>query len=119
MRLDAKKERELAKRKGFALRTILAVIWLAISISIAYFLIDWLFENNYLNKGFFYGQLRIPPVIPEWAIIVGCMVVVIVIINFFVLIGFALFSPAGRRRPGTSYLYSPDPDPDDRKYDYH
>ena len=46
MRLDAQKERELEKRKGFALRTIISVIWLAICIGGAYFLIDWLFEND-------------------------------------------------------------------------
>ena len=119
MRIDAQKDRELQKRKGFALRTILAVIWLAITIGIAYFLLDWLFENDYLSLGFYYGQLRIPPSIPEWAIMVGSMVVIIVIINFFVLLGYAFFSPTGRRRPGTAYMYSPDPDPDDRKFDYH
>ena len=119
MRLDAQKERELEKRKGFAGRTILAVIWLVICIGIGYFLINWLFEENYLNMGFFYGQLRIPPAIPEWVIIVASIVVIIVIINFFVLLGFAFFSPSGRRRPGTSYMYSSDPDPDDKKYDYH
>ncbi len=118
MRLDAQRDRELEKRKGFALRTILAVIWLAICIAIAYFLIDWLFENNYLNLGFFYGQLRIPPIIPEWAIIAGSMLIVIVIINFFVALGYAFFSPTGRRRSGTASLYSSDPDPDDQKYDY-
>jgi hypothetical protein len=119
MRLDAKKDRELEKRKGFASRTILAVIWLAICIGSAYFLLDWLFENNYLNTGFFYGQLRIPPDIPDWVIFVGSIAVIVVIVNFLVLIGYAFFSPSGRRRPGTSYMYSADPDPDDRKFDYH
>lgn len=119
MRLDAQRDRELAKRKGFALRTIIAVIWLSLCIASAYYLIQWLFENNYLNKGFFYGQLRVPPEVPEEVIMAVSIAAVIIIINFFVLLGYAFFSPTGRRRPGTSYHYSPDPDPDDRKFDYH
>lgn len=119
MRLDAQKDRELAKRKGFAVRTIGAVIWLGLCIAAAYYLWQWLFENSYLQMGFFYSQLRIPREVPEDVIMVVSIVAIIIFINFLVLLGYAFFSPTGRRRPGTSYHYSPDPDPDDRKYDYH
>jgi hypothetical protein len=49
---------------------------------------------------------------------IGLMVVFVVIINFFVLLGYAVASPVGRRHPGTPSMYSQEPDPDDRKYDY-
>ncbi len=118
MRLDAKRERELDRRKGFALRTILSVIWLAISFGLAYLVVKMIIDNDLLTYNFFYNRLLIPREVPTTAIYIGLMVVVVIIINFFVLIGFALVSPMGRRRPGTPSMYSQDPDPDDQKYNY-
>ena len=40
MRLDAQRDREVEKRKGFARRTILTFIWLAICIGAAYFFVN-------------------------------------------------------------------------------
>ena len=118
MRLDAKRERELQKRKGFTARTIGAIIWLVICVTAAYFFVKWLFETDILHTGFFYFQLHIPRWVSEEILVAGTVLVIVMIINFFVLIGFALVSPIGRRKPGTPSMYSSDPDPDDRKYDY-
>lgn len=118
MRLDAKRERELARRKGFAFRTIVAVVWLAICFGLAYLLMNYLFDNDILSYNFFYSRLFFPAEISETMILIGSMIVVVVIINFFVLVGYALASPTGRRRPGTPSMYSQDPDPDDQKYNY-
>jgi hypothetical protein len=118
MRLDAKRERELARRKGLALRTILAVIWLGLCFVAAYYLVNYLFEIEVFTWGLFRLQLRIPYSVSDLAIQIGAMVVVVVAINFVVLVIFGLFSATGRRRPGTPSLYSAEPDPDDRKYDY-
>lgn len=118
MRLDAKRDRELARRKGLALRTVLAVIWLGICIVGTYYLVQYLFENEWLTMGFFRGRLFIPHEISDTAIIIGLVVVIVVIINFFVLLLYGLFSPTGRRRPGQPSMYSADPDPDDHKYNY-
>lgn len=118
MRLDAKRDRELAKRRGFALRTVLAVIWLGICFVGAYYLVEYLFASELLTFGFFRGQLRIPFEISDTAIVIGLMVVIVVAINFIVLVIYGLFSPAGRRRPGTPSMYSADPDLDDHKFDY-
>lgn len=119
MRLDAKRERELARRKGLALRTILAIVWLAICCVLAFLFMNWLFENDVLTMGFFRGQLRIPYSIEDTWIVLGLVVVLVVAINFLVLVIYGLFSSIGRRRPGTPSMYSSDPDPDDHKYDYH
>lgn len=118
MRLDAQREHELEKRKGLAGRTILALIWLAICIGAAYFLVNWLLETERLRMSFFYFQLHIPQTVSQEFLVAGSILVVVLIINFFVLVGYGLVSPIGRRHPGTPSRYSPDPDPDDRKYDY-
>ena len=118
MRLDAKREQELARRKGLALRTILAVVWLAICFVLALLFMNWLFDNDVLDMGFFRNQLLIPYTIDDTWIVLGLVVVLVVAINFVVLVVYGLFSPIGRRRPGTPSMYSADPDPDDHKYDY-
>ena len=118
MRLDAKRERELSRRSGFARRTILAVVWLAISFGLAYLVVTMLIDNELLTYNFVYNRLFVPREIPTTAILIGLMVVVVIIMNFFVLVGYALVSPVGRRRPGTPSMYSQDPDPDDQKYNY-
>ncbi len=118
MRLDAKREREVKKRQGFALRVIVAIIWLGLCIAAGYYFFNWLLESGTLTMGFFYGRLHIPPTVREGVIVAGSIFVFIIVVNFFVLIGYALASPGARRRPGTPSLYSSDPDPDDRKFDY-
>ena len=118
MRLDAKREREIGKRRGFASRTIVAVLWLSLCFAFSYFLMKTLFENGTITENLIRAQLRLPPWVPEWAIWVGAMIIIVLIINFFLLIGYAIVSPSGRRRPGKASLYSSDPDPDDHRYDY-
>jgi Na+-driven multidrug efflux pump len=118
MRLDAKRERELARRKGLAWRTILAVIWLALCFGLAFLIMSYLFDNDLLSYNFFYSRLFIPHEVSETALLIASMIVVVVIINFIVLLGYGLFSPVGRRRPGTPSMHSSEPDLDDRKHDY-
>ena len=118
MRLDAKRDRELARRKGLALRTILAIIWLAICIGVAFWLVSYLFDNELLEMGFFRRRLLIPYDISDTIIVIGLVVVLVVAVNFVVLVIYGLLSPTGRRRPGTPSMYSADPDPDDHKFDY-
>lgn len=118
MRLDAKREHEVEKRKGLTSRVIIIIIWLAFCFAAAYLFILWLVNESILRLGFFYNQLYIPRTVSEEIIILGAVVIVVVAINFFVIIGFALASSGGRRRPGTPSMYSSDPDPDDRKFDY-
>ena len=118
MRLDAKREREVARRKGLTVRTILAMLWMALCILAAYYLANYLFENEILKMSFFRGPLRIPYSISDTVIVIGFMLVIVIAINFLFLVVYGLFSSAGRRRPGTPSMYSADPDPDDHKFDY-
>jgi hypothetical protein len=119
MRLDAQHDRELAKRKGLAKRTIIAFIWLAFCTLFAYYLADLLFENEYLDYRWFHSVLFVPWDWDNWIIFAGVVAFIVFVMNFILLIGYAFFSAAGRRRPGTASLYSSDPDPDDKRFDYH
>ena len=119
MRLDMQHERMLEKRKGFAWRTIVAVIWFTLCILAAYFFVDWLFDSETLTYNFFHSRLSIPWEWDDWIINAALILVAVVIMNIFLLLGYSMFSTTGRRRPGRPSLYSQDPDPDDNRYNYH
>jgi hypothetical protein len=119
MRLDMMREEQTRRRKGLALKTILAVIWLAICYTVAYILTGWLEESGYLTPDFFYNQLFIPRTIDETIVRIGFMTVIVLIMQIFVLVGYAFSSPAGRLRTGTPTAEARDPDPTANKYDYH
>ncbi len=118
MRLDSQRERMLEKRKGFAWRTIVAVIWFGLCIAASIFFVEWLFDTGTLTYNFFHAKLSIPWEWDDWIIDAGLIVVVLVAMNLLLLLGYSMFSSTGRRRPGKASLYSQDPDPDDRRFDY-
>ena len=116
MRLEKKLEEELAKRRGATGRTIVQLIWLIISFVIAYFLINYLFEQEAITYGMIY-RVGIPKSVPEWAILLTLMFVVVVAMQFFLFIGYAFANPEGRRRTGDPTLRSSVKDPyDERNY---
>jgi hypothetical protein len=116
MRLDAQRDRETAKRKGSAVKTILGFIWLSLCFTAAYYLISWLFETGEVNPSFFWNQLFIPRQINLAGLKMLISVVIVVIMNFFVLLGYGFSSRTGRIRPGTPSLKSRNPDPNDKSY---
>lgn len=119
MRLDAQREREIAKRKGLATRTIIGVLWFGLCALLAYLLAVWLFENTDLTYRWFHSVLFVPWEWDDWIILAGVVFLIVFSVNFLILLGYSFFSAVGRRRPGTASLYSSDPDPDDQRYDYH
>lgn len=112
MRLEKKKDEELAARKGMTGRTIIAFIWLVISAVVAYFLIDYLINENVLRLSTFY-QMGIPRAVPSWALMGLLMLVIVIIMQTFLLFGFMIASPEGRRRTGDPSLYSHTKEPFD------
>lgn len=118
MRLDMQRERKLAKRKGLALKTILATFWLTLCFIFAYFLIDWLIDSEVISTEFFYSRLLIPRSVDETIILAGLMVLVVFVMQFFVMIGYAFSSSIGKRRPGTPTSEARNPDPHDSRYNY-
>lgn len=111
MRLEKKKQSELAERKGLTSRTVIQVIWLGISAAIVYFLFDWLFETERLTYDFFYNDLTIPRSVPEVAIMGGLILIGVLIMQFFLILGYAFASPVGRQRPGDPTPYASTYDP--------
>ena len=118
MRLEKKKDAELAKRKGQARKTILQVIWLAISFVVAYLLATLVIFNGLITYTDVYRSLSISRNdIPEFAILGGVMLIIVFVMQFVFFIGYFLTSYEGRRRPGDPSLYSRNKDPLDNKWD--
>ena len=105
MRLEKKRDEEIAARKGMTGRTIIMVIWLAISGVIAYFLIKYLFDTNVLRYSTFYN-VGIPKSVPQWVLMGAMILILVVIMQTFLLFGFMMASPEGRRHTGDPSLYS-------------
>jgi TRAP-type C4-dicarboxylate transport system permease small subunit len=111
MRLEKKRDSELAERKGLAVRTIIQTIWLVLSGIIAYVALDWIFSSEQLTYDFFYTSLGIPRSVPE-AVIMGVLIILIVLVmQFFLVMGYAIASPQGRQRTGDPSPYSSTYDP--------
>jgi len=110
MRLEKKKDEELAAREGMAGKTIIAFIWLTISAVAAYFLVKYMFDTSTLRYSTFYS-LGLPSQVPNWVILVGMIILVVAIMQSFLMFGFMLASPEGRRRTGDASLHSRSKDP--------
>jgi hypothetical protein len=116
-RLDVKRDDEIRRRQGSTVRTIISTIWLGLSFVGAYFLMQYLFESGRLSYNMIYNRFFIPRTVPEWAILGGLMLIVVIISQFALVAGFAFASPIGRTRPGTPSLISRNPDPlDDQRF---
>lgn len=127
MRLERKREEELARRKGNTGRTIIQFVWLLISFVLAYFLATYLFNseviteeamvNTLLDLAALVGLSVSAADIPGWLVLGLVMLVIVFFMQLFLFIGFALASPEGRRRTGEPSLRTRHPqDFDDRGY---
>ncbi len=118
MQLDARHEAELARRHGRARRTVLMLIWLAISAGLAYAIARWLVTTAVIRPEAAYRQLSLPAWVPEWAIFAGLVLLIVIAMQLLLILGYVLFSPEGHRRLGRPSLDSRHPDPldDDRSY---
>jgi hypothetical protein len=118
MRIEKKHEAELEQRKGLTRRTILASVWLIISFAISYLAAGLLIRGETLGLDFFYEEIGIPETISEVVMQIVVAFVIFLLIQFVVLIGFAIASPKAKMRPGTPSTYSSEPDPYDQMIDY-
>ena len=99
MRIDMKRDAEVAKRKGLAGRTIVAVVSLIVGFVIAYAVSLWLFSSELVTSNFFYKELSIPVTVSEGILQLFISIIII-----------ALASPSARERPGTPTAIAKDPD---------
>lgn len=110
MRIDMKRDAEIAKRKGLAGRTIFAVSALVLGFAISYVITTYLFNNEILTDRFFYNQLFIPRTVSETVLRLGVAFVMVFVLQFFAIIAYAVASPEARVRPGTPTAIAQDPD---------
>ena len=116
MRIEKKKEEELAERKGLTKRTIAQFIWLGLSFVLGYFLAKYLFDSGILTPSLFYVQLFIPRAVPEWGLLAMTTIAIVIVLQIIFAIGFILASPEGWRRTGDPSLQSRHKDPFDDGY---
>ena len=117
MRLEKKRNEQLAKRKGLTGRTIIMVIWLIFSFAVAYFLTEYMFSVGYLSEGLYYNELLIPNSVPPLGLKLMTMFAIVVCMQIIFYLGFFIASPEGRRRTGDPTLRSRNKDPfDDGRY---
>ncbi|MCA9940201.1 MAG: hypothetical protein KC418_16280 [Anaerolineales bacterium] len=114
MRLEKVRERELAGRKGTTGRTVLQLTWLGICFVIAYFVSNWVFAEGIFTPQMAYAG-GLPRAVPEWVIQGGIMLLLVLVMQFFMVLGFLVATPLGRSRSGKATLRSWNPDPNDER----
>ncbi len=110
MRIDMKRDAETAKRKGFAGRTIFAVVALIVGFALSYVVTTYLFNNEILTDSFFYNQLFVPRTVSEDVLRLAVAFVMVFVLQFFAIIAYAIASPEAKIRPGTPTAIAQDPD---------
>lgn len=115
MRLDKKREEELARRKGSTRKTMIQMVWLLITAVAAYFLTTYLFAQGILTYDMLYNGLGLPRTVPEWALLAGTVLLIVIVMQIFLMFGFIFGSSEGRRKLGDPTLVSRYKDPFDDK----
>ncbi len=117
MRLEKQQEAELAERKGLAGKTVIQFIWLSISFVVAYFVARYIFDNGILKLSSFYSALNVSRAqVPPWAFLGLVMVIIVMIMQIILYMGFVFASPEGRRKTGKPSLHSRVKDPHDSEW---
>jgi hypothetical protein len=114
MKLEKKRDREMAERKGSARATIIQGTWLLLSIIVGFYLFRYLDQEGILTMRFLRSELSLPAAVPE-EVIMGVLILAFVIASqFAITLGFFFGSPEGRRKAGRGDLYTTNRDLDDR-----
>ena len=116
MRLEKKREEELSRRKGLTGKTIIQVIWLLITGTLAFFFVNYLFSAGLVSASTFYNQLYIPRSVPELGVKLIMVFGLVIVMQIVFSIGYIIASPEGRRRTGDATLHSRNKDPFDDRF---
>ena len=118
MNLEKKKEAELREREGMTGRTIIMVMAFIIAGVVAYFLTTYMFDQDILTYGMFYDTFSVTRAqVPEWVFLGVVVFLLVLVMMFFVIVGFAFASPDGRRKSGKPSMHSMNKDPLDNPFD--
>lgn len=116
MKLEKKKDAEIARRQGMTKQTIIQIVWFTISAIISYFLLTFLLNSDEISfsYGMIYGALGISRnTIPEGAILAILILIMVFFFQIFLWLGFMFASEEGRRQTGRASLHSQNYDPND------
>ena len=114
MKLQKKRDAELAAREGSAKTTIIYGIWFIISIALGYGLFYYLDSSGTLTMRALRGDLSLPNSIPEWVIMAVGVFLFVVVAQIALGFGFLIASPDGRRKAGKGDLRSRHKELDER-----
>jgi hypothetical protein len=103
--LEKKRQAEFRKRRGNTKRTIVQSIWLGMAGVGAYFLIAWLNSSETFTYDDAY-RAGVPNAVPEWGILVGGIIIMVLVAQLIFILGYLIGSPAGRTRAGTASVHS-------------
>ena len=116
MRLEKKHAEEIAKRKGLTGKTLVQVVWLLVTGTLAYFFAGYLFDQGLVSTGLFYNQLYIPRAVPLWGLKLIMTLGMVIVMQIVFSFGYIIASPEGRRRTGDPTLKSRNKDPFDDRF---
>lgn len=116
MRLEKKHEEELSRRKGLTGKTIIQVLWLLFTGTLAFFFAGYLFDQGIVNPNIFYNQLYIPRSVPLVGLKLIMVFGMVIVMQIFFSIGYIIASPEGRRRTGDASMHSRNKDPFDDRF---
>ena len=116
MRLEKKRDEELARRKGLTGKTIVQVIWLLVTGSLAYLFVNYLFSQEIITASVFYNQLYIPRSVPEIGLKLIVVLGMVIVMQIVFSMGYIIASPEGRRRTGDATMHSRNKDPFDDRF---
>lgn len=116
MRIEKKQDEEIARRKGMTGKTVVQVIWLLLSAGLSYYLINYLLNSDESSFSYnaVYNATGLPRTVPEGALLAGMILLLVLLFQIFLWLGFAMASPEGRRKTGVPSLHSRNKDPFDQ-----
>ena len=92
------------------LSLIVRIIWFVMLSFVAWRLTNWLlYESSFVTFDLFY-EGGVSRDIPEEMIVVGVTVLVFLVMNFLIWLGYFMSVPSGRRRPTRATTFSRKPE---------
>ena len=114
MKLQKKKDAELARREGSTKTTVIFGTWLIISIALGFGLFYYLDSSGTLTMRALRSDLGLSTQWPEWVFMAGGTLVFVMASLIALSFGFLIASPEGRRKAGKGNLQTRHKELDDR-----
>ena len=104
MKLQKKRDAEIAQRQGSTKKTIIFGIWLIISILLGVGLVYYLDSSGAYTLRTLRTNLQLPRTFPDLAVGAIAVFVIVVLSQIALSFGFLIANPEGRRKAGKGDL---------------